>query len=447
MKKRKSFPCSLLSLLSFFVILPCVWAAFAPDHGQSETHVDVLTLTGLIAPFTAQYVVGGIERAEADGAQAVIIQMDTPGGLMTSMDEMIKKMLGSRVPVIVYVAPPGARAGSAGVFMTMAAHIAAMAPTTNIGAAHPIGGQGEDIQKDLREKVTNDAVARIRALASARGRNAEWAEEAVRRSVSIAADQALELRVIDLMANSLDDLLAKIEGRTVNTGWDSRMLHTKGARQHHIDMSWSERFLHTITEPNIAYILLSLGTIALIAEFYHPGAVLPGLTGVICLVVAFTAFGILQPNWAGVGLILLALIFFLADLKVQSYALSVGGAIAFVLGSIFLFKPRIPTLPSLPEISVSPWLIAVMTAMWVGFFAFVLMATVRAHRAKLSSGANILLGAIGVARTDLTPHGIVLVQSEEWSADAIDSPIQKGERVQVVEVLEGLHLRVIKALP
>jgi len=272
------------------------------------------------------------------------------------------------------------------------------------------------------------------------------AEEAVRKSVSITADQALELGVIDLMAESLDDLLAKIDGRTIPTSGGNSILHTKSARPHTVEMSWSEKFLHTITDPNIAYILLSLGTIALIAEFYHPGAILPGLTGAISLVLAFTAFGVLQPNWAGAALIMLAIILFLADLKVQGFALSVGGTIAFVLGSILLFKPQTPTLPSLPEISVSPWLIAAMTSMWVGFFAFVLSATVRAHRAKLSSGVHTLLGATGVARTDLSPRGIVLVQSEEWSAEAIDEPIRKGEKVQVVEVLEGLYLRVIKAL-
>ena len=446
MKKRTGVPLAWVSSLPFLVALAFVWAAFAANHDRSNPQVDILELNGIIAPFTAQYVIRGIEGAEADGAQAVIIRMDTPGGLLHSTDEIIKKMLDSRVPVVVYVAPRGARAGSAGVFMTMAAHIAAMAPTTNIGAAHPVSGEGKDISKDLREKVTNDAVARIRALATARGRNADWAEEAVRKSVSITADQALERGVIDLMAASIDELLANIDGREITTSRGTTVLHTQGARQHKVEMSWSEQFLHTITDPNIAYLLLTLGTIALIAEFYHPGAIVPGLTGAISLVLAFTAFGVLRPNWAGAGLIVLAVIFFLADLKVQGYALSVGGAVAFVLGSMLLFKPHTPTVPSPPDISVSPWLIAGMTAMWVGFFAVVLTATVRAHRAGLASGVQTVLGATGIARTDLSPRGIVLVQSEEWSAEAIDGLIQKGERVQVVEVSEGLYLRVIRAL-
>ncbi|MBI3330402.1 MAG: nodulation protein NfeD [Nitrospinae bacterium] len=446
MKERTFIPLGWLLPLHVFAVLAFVWAAFAANQVQSKFQVDVLELSGIIAPFTAQYVTRGIETAEADGAQAVIIQLDTPGGLLNSTDEIIKKILGSRVPVVIYVAPRGARAGSAGVFITMAAHIAAMAPTTNIGAAHPVSSEGKDIPQDLREKVTNDAVARIRVLATTRGRNADWAEEAVRKSVSIAADQALELGVIDVMATSVDDLLTKIDERTITTSWGSSVLHTKGARQNNVEMSWSERFLHTITDPNIAYLLLSLGTIALIAEFYHPGAILPGLTGAISLVLAFTAFGVLRPNWAGAGLIVLAIIFFLADLKVQGYALSVGGAIAFVLGSMLLFKPQPPTLPDLPDISVSPWLIAAMTAIWVGLFVFVLMATVRAHRAKPSIGVHTLLGVTGIARTDLSPRGIVLVQSEEWSAEAIDAPIHKGEKVQVVEVSEGVYLRVIKAL-
>ncbi|OGF57177.1 MAG: hypothetical protein A2Z21_03215 [Candidatus Fraserbacteria bacterium RBG_16_55_9] len=445
MKRRRGPTLLLLSGVIFLAVLPLVPLLFASTQAQSEAHVDILTLNGMIAPFTAQYVIRGIDAAEADGAEAVILQMDTPGGLMNSMDDIIKRILNSRVPIVVYITPRGARAGSAGVFITMAAHVAAMAPITNIGAAHPVGGEGETIEGDLREKITNDAVAHIRALAEARGRNADWAEDAVRNSVSITAEQALSLHVIDLMADSIEDLLAKLDGQAINTNWGSQTLHTSGATQNYIEMSWSEKFLHVITDPNIAYVLLSLGTIALIAEFYNPGAILPGLTGVICLVLAFTAFGVLQPNWAGVGLILLAIILFLADLKVQGYALSVGGAVAFVLGSILLFRPLTPTLPSMPEISVSPWLIAVMTASWIGFFFFALAATVRVHRGKLSSGTIALVAAVGIAQTDLSPRGIVLVHSEEWSAEAVGGPIQKGEAVKVIEVVEGLQLRVTRA--
>lgn len=445
MKTRRGSTLVLLAGVVALAIWPFVLLLFTSIQAQSETHVDILTLNGIIAPFTAQYVIRGIDAAEVDGAQAVILQMDTPGGLMNSMDDIIKRILNSRVPIVVYIAPRGARAGSAGVFITMAAHVAAMAPITNIGAAHPVGGEGETIEGDLREKITNDAVARIRALAAARGRNADWAEDAVRKSVSITAEQALSLHVIDLIAQSVDDLLAQLDGQTINTNWGSQTLHTNGTTQNYIGMSWSERFLHVITDPNIAYVLLSLGTIALIAEFYNPGAILPGLTGVIFLVLAFTAFGVLQPNWAGVGLILLAIILFIADLKVQGYALSVGGAVAFVLGSILLFRPLTPQLPSMPEISVSPWLIAAMTASWIGFFIFALTATVRVHRGKLSSGTKALLDAVGIAQTDLSPRGIVLVHSEEWSAEAVGGTIQKGEAVKVIEVVEGLQLRVTRA--
>jgi membrane-bound serine protease (ClpP class) len=419
--------------------------AALPLFASSQEHVKVLTLKGLIAPFMAQYINSGIEQAERDGAKAVIIQMDTPGGLMNSMDEIIQKILNSRVPVVVYVSPPGARAGSAGVFITMAAHVAAMAPATNIGAAHPVSGRGEDIQQDLRDKITNDAAAHVRALADARGRNAEWAEEAVRKSVSITADQALEQRVIELIAGDLEELLAKIDGRSVSTTTGKLTLSTKGARREQIEMTWSERFLHTITDPNIAYLLLNLGIIGLIAELYNPGLVMPGLAGVISLVLAFTAFGVLEPNWAGLGLIVLAAILFLADLKVQGHALTVFGVVAFVLGSILLFKPMNPTFPSLPKLSVSPWIIGIMTAVWVGFFVLALSATLRAHRAKLSSGVDTLLGAVGIAKTDLSPTGIVLVQSEDWSAEAVGEAIQKGDRVKILEIVEGLRLKVTKA--
>jgi membrane-bound serine protease (ClpP class) len=209
-------------------------------------------------------------------------------------------------------------------------------------------------------------------------------------------------------------------------------------------MTWSEKFLHTITDPNIAYILFNLGTIALIAEFYHPGVILPGLTGVISLVLAFTAFGVLQPNWAGMALIVLAVILFVADLKVQGYALSVGGAVAFVLGSIMLYRP-LPALPDLPKIVVSPWLIAAMTSVWLLFFVFALSAVVRSRGIKLSSGVDLLLGEVGVAKTDLKPGGIVLVRSEEWSAESVNDGIDKGEKVKVVEIVGGLRLRVTRA--
>jgi membrane-bound serine protease (ClpP class) len=444
MRRSKFLARVLVGSLALFSLLPWGLALLAAARAQSGAHVNVLQLEGVIAPFTAQYVIRGIETGEVSGAEAVIIQMNTPGGLMNSMDEIITKIVNSRVPVVVYVAPRNARAGSAGVFITMAAHVAAMAPLTNIGAAHPVGGQGEQIEEDLRAKVTNDAVARIRRYAVERGRNADWAERAVRESVSVSAEEALQLNVIDLMAENLEELLDRIDGRAITTSQGQRILHTRGARPVPIPMSWSESFLQVITDPNIAYILLSLGTIALIAEFYNPGSILPGVTGVIFLVLAFTAFGVLKPDWSGVGLIILALILFIADLKVQGYALSVGGAVAFVLGSILLF-PRTPELPGMPPFSVNPWLIGLMTTLWAGFFVWALTATIRAHRTKLSSGVHLLAGEVGLAQTDLSPRGVVWVRSEEWSAEAIDGTIPRGARVRVVEVIEGVQLRVTQA--
>ncbi len=434
-KRRLLIAFSFLSpLLSY--LLSLAFAASAPS-------VTVLTLKGIIAQFTAQYIRRGIETAERDGAQAVVIEMNTPGGLMGSMDDIIESILNSRVPVVVYVSPAGARAGSAGVFLTMAAHVAAMAPTTNIGAAHPVSGSGKNIERDLRDKITNDAVARIRSLAAARGRNADWAEKAVRESVSVPAEKALELKAIDVIAGDVEELLTKIDGLRVRTKSGATVLHLKGHTIKSLPMSWSEKFLHTITDPNIAYVLFNLGTIALIAELYHPGAILPGLTGVISLVLAFTAFGVLQPNWAGVALIGFALILFIVDLKVQGYALSVGGAIAFVLGSMLLYRP-LPALPDMTGIAVSPWLIAAMTAAWLLFFVFALSAVVRSRRIKLSSGVELLLGEVGIAKTDLKPSGIVLVRSEEWSAEAVGEPIDKGTKVKVVEILDGLRLHVTR---
>lgn len=425
-------------------------AGLAVSAAWAEARVDVLELNGMVSPFMAQYLVRGIEEAEKDGAEAVVIRMDTPGGLMESMDQIVKKILDTRVPVVVYISPKGARAGSAGTFIAMAAQVVAMAPLTSIGAAHPVSGEGKDLGQDLRDKVTNDAAARVRSYAQARGRNAEWAEQSVRQSASLSAEQALEQKVVELVAGSVEEVLDRIDGRQVQVADGTRVLHTRGALVREVPMRWSEKFLQVITNPNIAYLLLSLGTVGLIAELYNPGAVFPGVTGLICLAMAFAGLGVLQPNWVGVGLILMAVALFVIDLKVQGYALTVGGAVAFVLGSLLLFRPvtpHLPELPAMPQVSVSPWLIALMTVLWVGFFAFALRATVRAHRTRVTSGVDAVVGVVGLAQTDLDPRGIVLVHSEEWSAEAVGESIPKGGKVEVVAIVGGVQLQVRKAPP
>lgn len=441
MLKRRSACCLLLVVVLGF-------GFYGLATAQGVDHVAVLTFKGTVAPVSAQYISRGIDTAVSDGAQALIIEMDTPGGLDSSMRQIIQKMLASPVPVVVYVFPPGARAGSAGVFLTMAAHVAAMAPSTNIGAAHPVGGQGEEITGTMGEKVTNDAVAYIRTLAEKRGRNADWAEQAVRQSVSITADQAVEMRVVDFIATDLGDLLQKLDGREVSTNFGPRTLHTTNATINYVPMNLQENLLHTITDPAIAYLLLTLGIWALIAEFNNPGAILPGVTGVLCLLLAFVAFGSLPLNSGGVALILVSIILFILDIKAPTHGiLTAGGIIAFVLGSLIIFSPFTPPTPAMPpmeEFRVPLWLIGVMTAFSALFFMYAVGAGLRAQRLKVASGMGSMVGVIGVARSDINPGGTVFAASEEWSVYTEGEPIRRGERVRVVGT-EGLRLKVVKA--
>lgn len=441
MLKRRSACCLLLVVVLGF-------GFYGLATAQGVDYVDVLTFKGTVAPVSAQYISRGIDAAVNDGAQALIIEMDTPGGLDTSMRQIIQKMLASPVPVVVYVFPPGARAGSAGVFLTMAAHVAAMAPSTNIGAAHPVGSQGEDITGTEDEKVTNDAAAYIRTLAEKRGRNADWAEDAVRKSVSITADQAVEMHVVDFIATDLSDLLKKLDGREVSTNFGPRTLRTKNATITYVPMNLQESFLHTITDPTIAYLLLTLGIWALIAEFNNPGAILPGVTGVLCLLLAFVAFGSLPLNSGGVALILVSIILFILDIKAPTHGiLTAGGIIAFVLGSLIIFSPftaPTPTMPPVEAFRVPLWIIAVLTTFSALFFMYAVGAGLRAQRLPVASGRGSMVGVIGVARSDINPGGTVFAASEEWSAYTDGEPIRRGERVRVVGT-EGLRLKVVKA--
>jgi membrane-bound serine protease (ClpP class) len=413
----------------------------AADQGEGAIHV--LTVDGVIDPIIANYVSWGLQRARDEGAQAVIIELNTPGGLDSAMRSIVQEIMGSPVPVVVYVTPAGARAGSAGVFITLAAHVAAMAPGTNIGAATPVAIGGGDIPESSRSKLVNDAAAYIRAIAEERGRDADWAEEAVREGVSITAQVALNRGVIDHIAPALPDLLRYLDGQTVTTASGERTVTTAAVPLVHTQMNLAEKLLHFMVDPSIAYLLLTIGLWALVAEFYNPGAVLPGVTGVLCLILAFIALGSLPVNWGGVLLIGLAVALFILDIKVAGFALSVGGAIAFVLGSLLLFRPFNPTPLSMPSLSVNPWLVALMTAGFVGFFLLVVSAGWRAQRAAVITGPEVLIGQEGRAITDLAPEGTVLVRSEDWSAEAVNGVIEAGEQVTVVGV-DGVRLRVTR---
>ena len=408
---------------------------------QNASHVDVISVQGVIDPITAQYVRRGIEIAQSDGAQCLIIQLDTPGGSDGPMRDIVQDLLSAPVPVVVFVAPAGARAASAGVFIAMAANLAAMAPGTNIGAAHPVALTGV-LTGTMGEKATNDAAAYARSIANLRGRNAVWAEQAVRESVSITAREAFEGQVVDLVATDLQDLLARIDGTTVTTTLGEQVMATAGVEVRQIEMSWPQRILHAIVDPNIAYLLLTIGIWALVAEFYHPGAIFPGVTGAICLILAFVAFGSLPVNWGGVVLIFLAVFLFILDIKVAGYALSVGGAVAFVLGSLLLFSPVMPSSPATPRLVVSRPLIAVMTTAIAAFFLVALSAGIRAQQAKLVTGIGTIVGVAGVVTSDLDPVGTVQAGSELWSAEADGGGIiRKGQQVTVIAV-DGMKVRV-----
>ncbi|MCX7839219.1 MAG: nodulation protein NfeD [Anaerolineae bacterium] len=434
---RTIFRVTALGLLVLAFALPMVARA------QGSAHVNVLTVTGAIDTWVEGYINRGISLSEQDGAQAVIILLNTPGGALNATQNITTRILNARVPVIVFVYPQGAWAGSAGTFITIAAHIAAMAPTTTIGAAHPVSSGGHSLEGDERDKIVNFSAAIIQNLEKQRGRHTEWVAKAVRESASATAQEALELNVIDLIANDPNDLLNKIDGKTIKTVAGELTLKTQRAGLVYVDMNIAELILHTMVDPNIALILLQLGLLALVVELYNPGATFPAVFGAICLVLAFVALGNLPVNWGGVILIVMAVIAFIIDVNVNSIALTIGALVMFVLGALMLFTPFTPQPPTMPTVSVSPWVVLVTGGAMLAFFVFIIGAAVRGYRYPVISGSEALVGVTGVAVTDLAPSGIARVKSEEWMADAIEGEIRQGEAIKVVRV-DGLRLKVVK---
>jgi membrane-bound serine protease (ClpP class) len=427
-----------LSRSTLLGVLALIASVSGPRSASAAGTVASLQIDGVISPITVRLVATAIERARTEQAEALIIQLDTPGGLERSMRSIVRDLLNSPLPVIVYVSPTGARAASAGAFITLAAHVAAMAPATNIGAAHPVAAGGGQMDKESLRKVENDAAAFIRTVARERGRNVEWAEKAVRSSVSATEQEALKLGIIDLVADSLRDLLDKVDGRTVRTAAGSVTLHTRGAVVKAIDVGFRDRFLAIITDPNIAYILLMMGMLGLFFELANPGVILPGIIGGISLILAFFAFQSLPINWAGFLLILFGIVLLIAEIKVVSHGvLTIGGVIAIVLGSMMLVST-----PELP-LRVSWSVIVPTVAATVAIFVFAIGAGVRAQLRMPSTGAEGLLREVGVAQTALEPEGQVLIRGELWRAVA-DSGIPAGERIRVVQV-DGLTLHVTRA--
>jgi membrane-bound serine protease (ClpP class) len=421
----------VFAALTAAILVPAASAATPPRVLAVEFDNDV-------NPVTADYVVGQIDRANDERYSAVVILLDTPGGLSDAMKEIYEAELASKVPVIVYVHPEGARAASAGVWIGQAGDILAMAPQTNIGSSTPISVGGEDIQKDLRNKVVNDAAASLRALAREHGRNVRWADAAVRRASNLNAREALRMNVIDVIAPDLPTLLNRIDGRTTKP--KGIVLNTAGARVEHVEMSLWKRILDTLIDPNLIVILMSLGILGITIELWSPGLIFPGTVGAISLIIGLFGLQILPVSWAGLLLMLLAAGFFVAEMFVVSHgALALAGAAAFVVGSLMLFDPAGDTYQVSIEVALT---VAATMALMVGL---AVAKIVQVRRAGVVTGQEELIGQVGVVRQALDPEGLVFVHGELWRARTDGESVPPGESVRVEGLDDGLTLKVAPA--
>jgi membrane-bound serine protease (ClpP class) len=393
-----------------------------------------------IQPASRQYIERVLEEAAARDAGLVVMELDTPGGLLDTTRDITSAIIASPVPVVVYVAPSGARAASAGFFILVAADVAVMAPGTNTGAAHPVGGQGENLPEDVRDKATNDAAAMIRSLAEQRGRNSETAERAVRESISLTADEALAEKLIDFIAKDIDDLLAQLDGyELTRSDGETRTLELEDAEVVELEASFAERLFSVLANPNIAYLLMALGALGLYVEITHPGGIFPGVVGLVFLLLGLYSVSVLPISWAGVALIFIALMLFILEVKVASFGLlTVGGVIAFVLGSLMLFDGPIPAMRvSLGIVLPTTVVVAVLTG-------FLLTRVLRAHRARPITGREGLVGEVGRAIGALAPAGKVVVHGEYWDACSVGAAVEPGAAVRVV-VVHDRRLDVVPA--
>ncbi len=422
------------------IILVAIVSGGAQSFGQGKPVFDVITVNAAITPAIANYIIKSIDTSHKDGSEGLIILLDTPGGLDLAMRDIVKELLSPPLPVIVFVYPSGARAASAGVMITMAATVAAMAPSTNIGAAHPVAiGLGGKMDETMAKKIENDAAAYAKGIAEKKGRNSEWAEKAVRKSVSITAKEALKKNVIDLMADDIDQLLKKIDGMTVPLPSGKVTLKTKDAIINAKEMGIREKILTTLSNPNIAYLLLMIGLAGIYFEFSHPGAILPGVVGGISLILAFFAMQTLPVNYAGVLLIIFAIILFIAEIKIVSHGmLSVAGIISIVLGSLMLFESPIPDL----RVSFS---VMIPTVIIISlFFIAIVSLAVKAQMRKPRTGVEGMVGEIGKAVTPIHDGGKVFIKGEYWNASSREV-IEEGDQIEVIG-MKGLKIEAKKAV-
>jgi membrane-bound serine protease (ClpP class) len=410
-------------------------SVMAQSKDSSSAHVDWISIDGSINPAVDDFIRESIARAKVNGARALIIQLDTPGGLLSSTRTIVKEMLGSPVPVMVYVAPSGAGAGSAGVFITMAAHIAAMAPGTNIGAAHPVAGGGQEVKGVMGEKIENFTASFSETIARQRGRNAEWAIQAVRKSVSITEQEALKKNVIDIVAKDIDDLLAQADGRKVDVDGHKQALAVKGARVDRHQMSLKQKIINTIADPNISYLLLMAGILGLYMEFSHPGVIFPGVAGAICLLLAFASFQLLPINYTGLILMILGVALLVGEAFFPSFGvLGVGGTISLALGSLLLFDTQNA------DFGVDRSIVFTAVATLGSFVLAISYLVFHSQKSRPTLGLEGLLGEVGEVRGALSPTGKVFVHGEYWNAQA-DGEIPVGEKVKVVGY-DGMCLKV-----
>ena len=437
MLKRKKSLCLVVTLL---ILLGNIGLSDVCAESKKPVY-DVITVNAAVTPALAGYILQSIEEAARTGADGLIIRLDTPGGLDLAMRDIAKGILNAPLPIIVYVAPAGARAASAGVIITVAAHVAAMAPGTNIGAAHPVAiGLGAGTDKTMMTKVENDAVAYVIGIAKKRGRNEEWVENAVRKSVSIPAEEALRLKVIDIVAVDLNQLLEQLDGREMALASGKKILRIGGAILNEKKMGIRQEILAALSDPNIAYILFLIGLAGLYFEFAHPGVILPGVVGGISLILAFFAMQTLPVNYAGILLILFALALFIAEVKVVSHGiLSIGGIVSLVMGSLLLFDSPDPALRVSLKVMIPALTVIIL------FFAGVIHLVLKAQMRKRWMGREGMIGAMGEAVTDIHETGKAFVHSEYWNVRS-DRPVKKGKKIRVVEVT-ALSLKVEEHLP
>lgn len=423
------------TILSLALVLLGLFLAALPVGAQATGTISVLNIKGAITPVLLNYLNRGLARAQTDGVSIVVIQLDTPGGSVEIMKQLTDEMVRSRVPIVVWVGPEGARAASAGTFVALAAHVAAMAPGTTIGAASVVSMQGEEIDETSKAKVTNDLAARIRNLTLRRGQQAaEWAESTVRDAVAATADEVYELGVIDFIAEDIPSLLAQMDGMTVEIAGEEVVLRTVGVPVEELPMTFPESLLHTITDPNIALILLTLGLNGLLFELSSPGGYAAGIVGGICLVLGLYAMGVLSVNWAGVLFIILAFVLFIVDIKAPTHGvLTAGGIASFVFGALILFNS--------PIYSISKTLVFSIALGTGAFFAFAVSKAVRIHKRQASTGREALAGKTAIVRSALDPEGMVLVRGELWKARSEEGSIQVGESVLVTDI-DGFTLLV-----